>query len=89
MIRTVRDFPDALVLIRGHSDDVKYQGVFRLSAHDTVQGRQLADAVGCRQHCRAANTSVTVRCIGRIQFVGTADPLHLWAAFDRVTYWKK
>jgi hypothetical protein len=37
--RVMGDFADALVLIRGHSDDVKYQGAFRLSAHDTVQGR--------------------------------------------------
>jgi|HubBroStandDraft_6_1064221.scaffolds.fasta_scaffold3746407_2 hypothetical protein len=37
--RVMGDFADALVLIRRHSDDVKYQGTFRLGAHDTVQGR--------------------------------------------------
>jgi hypothetical protein len=42
------DLAYALMLIGGHSNDVKDQRLFRLSAHHTVEGRQLAHAIGRR-----------------------------------------
>ena len=78
------DLVHALVLIGGHADDVKDQRSFRLGAHHTVHGRQFADAIGRRQHCRAANARIAVRGVRRIQLVGAADPLHLGAAVHRI-----
>ena len=78
------DLVHALVLIGRHADDVKDQRSFRLGAHHAVHGRQLADAIGRRQHRRAADARIAVRGVRRVQLVGAADPLHLGAAVDRI-----
>ena len=83
--RVMGDLVHALVLIGRHADDVEDQRPFGLGAHHAVDGRQLADAIGRRQHCRAADARIAVRSVRRIQLVGAADPLDLGTAVDRIT----
>jgi hypothetical protein len=74
------DLLHALVLVGRHADDVEDKRALRLGAHHAVQGRELADAVGGRQHGGAPNARITVCRVRCIQFVGAADPLHRGAA---------
>ena len=82
--RAMGNFAQALVLIGWHSDDVEDQRPLGLRAHHAVYCREFADAIGCRQHGRAPDARIAVGGVRRIQFVGTADPLHFRATVNRV-----
>ena len=48
----------------------------------------IANAIGRCQHRRAPDARIAICGVRRIQFIGTADPLHLSAAVDRIANWK-
>ena len=55
-----------------------------LGPHHAVERRQLADGVRGREQRAAPYSGIAVSRVGRVQFVGTADPADRLAASDGI-----
>jgi hypothetical protein len=74
----------ALDPLAWHPDNVEDWEAVRTAAHDTVEGRELADAIRCRQDCRAVNPRISICRIGCVQLVGVAYPIKSVNFFNRI-----
>jgi hypothetical protein len=68
------------LIVLTDANESKSRGIMQRVGAAGIAGRvgaskEKAIVPSCRQHCRAANAGVTVRRIGRVLLVGTADPL--------------
>ena len=59
----------------GHPDQMENREAVGEAAHDTVDRGKFANAVGGREHRRAANACVAIGRVGCVEFVGANDPL--------------
>ena len=58
----------------GRAHNMDHRQIFGETAGRAVDGAQFADAEGGQQRRRAATARIAVRRIGRVEFVGAADP---------------
>ena len=82
--RVVDDLADPLLAHGRHADQVEDARPLGLGPHHAVERGQLADGVRGREQRAAPYAGVAVSRVGRVQFVGTADPADRLAPHDRI-----
>ena len=68
------DLTNPLVAHGRHANQVENTRPLSLGPHHAVERGQLADGVRSREQRAAPYAGVAVSRVGRVQFVGTADP---------------